>query len=445
MGKLAVITGVFLGVLCSIAQAHRPTSVGKKESFGVAEWAQFGECKKKIRTFHEVSETGGGLRIPILSDMGDILKSVGRAGAESKKPDSNASHPKSVDALKGAKLVFEEDWGEGRIDSEKWYLLRKRWGQGNNGVVPENFRVEKDMVFGQSKNVVVCYGHGDEYEGQVVGWQGNRQRVGGVIVSKPFFASGQFEVVMKIGQTDRNSESPDNPSRPIGMIPAIWTYAYRWVSVDKNIAHDFKAETSLYNPHMNRHGWGVNEYWSELDFPEFGKNQKLEVGLYNTFLNANHQSREFPTAVAIDGKYHIFTTVWRTHLLPFEGIRDDQVVKYSGYFWVQDKSISFDRYRGNPLKKLGQNRYALYMGKSATHYIDGVQVGQNTRYVPSMAAQLNIGVWFPEWAGKAPWSESSISIASVKVWQLYDEGDVRGILVEDIDNNMDKQGMPIKK
>lgn len=66
-------------------------SVGKKESFGLAEWAQFGEWKKKIRKFHEITETGGGLRIPILSDIGDILKSVGRAGGEAKKVDPNES------------------------------------------------------------------------------------------------------------------------------------------------------------------------------------------------------------------------------------------------------------------------------------------------------------------------------------------------------------------
>jgi hypothetical protein len=51
-------------------------SVGKKESFGIAEWAKFGAWKKKIRRFHEVSEAGGGLRIPILSDIGDMLKSL---------------------------------------------------------------------------------------------------------------------------------------------------------------------------------------------------------------------------------------------------------------------------------------------------------------------------------------------------------------------------------
>ena len=65
-------------------------SVGKKESFGLAEWAQFGEWKKKIRKFHEVSEAGKGLRIPILSDIADMLRSAGRSGAEAKKPDPNA-------------------------------------------------------------------------------------------------------------------------------------------------------------------------------------------------------------------------------------------------------------------------------------------------------------------------------------------------------------------
>jgi len=50
-------------------------SIGKKESFGLAEWAKFGEWKKKIRKFHEISEHSRGLRIPILSDIVDLFKS----------------------------------------------------------------------------------------------------------------------------------------------------------------------------------------------------------------------------------------------------------------------------------------------------------------------------------------------------------------------------------
>jgi hypothetical protein len=114
MGKFAVNSGVLIIILCSVVQAHRPifsgktatdpytavlisqsaisqviyreiTDYAKQESFGLAELAQFGECKNKIRKFHEVSTTGGGQRIPILSDIGDMLK----IGADAKKSDPN--------------------------------------------------------------------------------------------------------------------------------------------------------------------------------------------------------------------------------------------------------------------------------------------------------------------------------------------------------------------
>ena len=57
----------------------------------------------------------------------------------------------------------------------------------------------------------------------------------------------------------------------------------------------------------------------------------------------------------------------------------------------------------------------------------------------------NIGVWFPEWGGEAPWAESFISVASVKVWEYNDPGDVHGILTEDIPSNMNEQGIPLKR
>ena len=85
------------------------------------------------------------------------------------------------------------------------------------------------MVDGKNKNVLICRGHGDEYQGPVVGWQGNKNRVGGVIVSKQFFASGRYDIVIKIGEVKIKKSGPKDPIRPIGMVPAIWTYAYRWV------------------------------------------------------------------------------------------------------------------------------------------------------------------------------------------------------------------------
>ena len=339
----------------------------------------------------------------------------------------------------GARLVFDEDWSGGRIDPGKWYILRRHWGEGNNGVVPENVFLTQDTVNGKTKDVLVLRGHGDQYAGPVVGWDGQRTRVGGTIVSKAYFASGRYEVVMKIGSATPSTKGPKDPRRPIGMVPAIWTYAYRWIEAEGADPKAFNRKNPLFNPYLK------NEYWSEIDFPEFGKMQNLETGLYNVYTNSNTQSRTFSTKAVIDGQYHKFTTIWRTHLVPLPEVTDLQVVESEGRYWIQDLSVPFSSYRGNPLKRLGKDQYVLCTGKEVIHFIDDQFVGKNPTQVPAMAAQLNIGVWFPGWGGAAPWEEATVSVASVKVWQFDDPGDVRDVLKGDIPNNMDIEGNPLKR
>jgi hypothetical protein len=345
---------------------------------------------------------------------------------------------------KAAKLAFEEDWSTGRIDAKKWYVLRKRWGEGNNGVVPENVRIERDTVGASEQNVLVCNAHGDEYDGGVFGYEGKRQRVGGVIVSKPFFASGRFEVVMKIGDAAPHDGCPTDPAEPTGSVPAIWTYGYRYVETKSHDIDDFSAEAPFYNPHMKAYGAGANEYWSELDFPEFGKNGEFDRALYNTFCQNRHHPQSLAVRGSADGRYHTFTTEWRTKLVPLDGIRDDQVVEAEGYWWIRDKEVTFGRYLGNPLERRGKNDYLVHTGDRATHWIDGKRIGENKRFVPAMAAQLNLGIWLPAWAGPAKWKTSRVSFASIKVWQYSDEGDVRGILKDDISNNFSADGKPVR-
>ena len=343
----------------------------------------------------------------------------------------------------GAKLAFAEDWSEGRIDPAKWYLLRKRWGEGNNGVVPENVRVERDTVGGAERNVLVCEAHGDAYDGPVIGEGGRKTRVGGVIVSKPYFASGRFEVVMKLGSTARDDGGPADPRLPAGTVPAIWTYAYRDARVPREVAGNFSREHPLYNPHVAG-GRRTAMYWSELDFPEYGKGGDFTRAMYNTFLQNQHHPELFDVLGAADGQYHTYTTEWRTTLEPLPGVTDAQVVEHGGFWWVQDKSVPFDKYFGNPLKRRGKDDYAVHRGREALHWIDGRPVARNTKFVPAMAAQLNLGVWLPDWAGIAPWKTAKISFASVKVWQYNDPGDVRGVLVDPIGDSFDKQGRPVR-
>lgn len=341
-----------------------------------------------------------------------------------------------------AKLVLEEDWSSGSIDEKKWYVYRKRWGNGNHGVVPENVTVKADVVNGQKKNVLVCIAHGDQYDGDVIGWWGNKTRVGGVIVSHQHFASGRFEMVVKVGDQTPHEGGPEDPTQPKGCIPALWTYSYRWVEGDKNRKDEFQAETPMYNPHIPAYGLAANEYWSELDFPEFGKQGNFTDAMYNTFLQNRHDNRFFKVPQAVDGEYHTFVTEWRTHLQPMPGIKDDQVIESEGFYWIQDKSVPFETYLGNPLKKLGENEYALYAGKIATHYIDGEKVAENDKWVPALSAQLSMGVWLPDWAGPADWKTASVKIASVKVWQYGDEGDAFGIMKGRTPDSFAKDGTP---
>ncbi len=343
-----------------------------------------------------------------------------------------------------ARLALDEDWATGRIDPALWYVLRKRWGQGNNGVVPENVRIERDVIGGRNRHVLVCEAHGDNYDGPVAGIDGKKARVGGVIVSKAFFASGRFEVVMKIGSKERHEGGPEDPTRPRGAVPAVWTYGYRHISVGREKMLQFVPEVPMYNPHMPVYGTGSNEYWSELDFPEFGKEGDFTRGLYNTFLQNRHDPRVFDTTVAVDGEYHTLITEWRTKLEPLEDVTDGQVIEYEGYWWVQDRAIPFARYNGNPLKRLGKDRYAVYVGEKAEHWIDGKKAGENTKFVPAMAAQLNVGIWLPAWGGPAPWKTARMSVASVKVWQYADPGDVRGVITQDIADTLQSAGvMPV--
>ena len=182
----------------------------------------------------------------------------------------------------------------------------------------------------QIQKVLVCEAHGGHYDGPVIGLWGKKDRVGGVIVSKPFFASGRFEVVMKIGSRTPSNGGPENPAHPRGCVPAIWTYGYRWVDGDAKRKDEFVSATPLYNPHMPAYGLAANEYWSELDFPEFGKGGDFRQALYNTFCQNRHDPNLFDAAIATDGRYHTFTTEWRTRLQPLDGITDQQVAKSFG-------------------------------------------------------------------------------------------------------------------
>jgi hypothetical protein len=345
-----------------------------------------------------------------------------------------------VPALKqDATLVLDENWSAG-IDASKWYVMRRYWGNGHHGVVPENVRIETAAEENGIKfPVLVCEAHGDKYDGPVKGLWNSRDRVGGVIVSKAFFASGRFEIYMRVGGMEKLTDGPADPTRPIGTIPAIWVFAGWNTRVKPELSDGYVKENPLYQPYLQEYGKGNAYYWSELDFCELGKKGDFEHGLYNTFLHKKTDSRVLPVQVA-DGKFHTYTTEWRTTLVEVKDLRDDQVMEHDGRFWVRDLKVPFSSYWGNPMRKLGPNRYAVQQGQIASHWIDGKFIGENTKFVPCIAAQLSLGVWLPDWAGPAPWQVSRVSFGPVRVWKYNDEGDVKGLISNDQPDNIGKDG-----
>ena len=330
-----------------------------------------------------------------------------------------------------ARLVFQEDWSTGSIDPSKWYLLRKKWGAGNNGVTPTNVWIGSEVVNGTTQHILVCEAHGDRYQGAFTGANGEKARVGGVIVTKQFFASGRYEVVMKVGAPSGGNTL----MAPNGAVPAIWTYAYRWVETPANKQTSYNAEVPLYNPNLKVSGAPATEYWSEIDFPELGKNGDFTHGGYNVFCQNRYEWKTFPIPPVADGQYHTYDMEWRTGLKPLSGIKDSQVIERNGCWWVQDKTVPINAYLGNPLKRLGNNVYAAYTGLTVQNWVDGIRVGGNANKVPCMAGQLTLGVWLPGWGGPAAWETAQVSFGPIKIWQYDDPGDVRGILTNDVPAN----------
>jgi hypothetical protein len=77
----------------------------------LAEWAKFAEWKKRIRKFHEVSTKGRKLRIPILSQIGDML-GLGGSGPRVEISESNET---TVEVRDGVRIhTVETEYQHGK-------------------------------------------------------------------------------------------------------------------------------------------------------------------------------------------------------------------------------------------------------------------------------------------------------------------------------------------
>lgn len=102
--------------------------------------------------------------------------------------------------------IFYDDFSSGELDSTKWIIANKAWGENNGGVVPQNIKI--------SNGTLKLEGHGDKYTGDVEGInRPNGTRTGAAIMTKEYYGSGSYEVVAKVAPY-------------LGACSAIWTFEY---------------------------------------------------------------------------------------------------------------------------------------------------------------------------------------------------------------------------
>lgn len=191
-------------------------------------------------------------------------------------------------------VSFEETFTSGKdgLDAGKWLVAKKQWGgAGNNGgVVPENVYLPGD-------GTVVLKAHGDLYTGPVRGvekkdntWVDlqHGRRTGAAIATKEYFASGVYEVRMKVAPVK-------------GVCSSVWTFHYE----------------EVYPP-----GAPMKVINHEIDVELPGRPGQVFTDISHKALLANTWVGEKETEYKVgytkdlpaqdDGEYHVYKFIWHT-------------------------------------------------------------------------------------------------------------------------------------
>ncbi|MFD2115347.1 glycoside hydrolase family 16 protein [Paenibacillus yanchengensis] len=262
--------------------------------------------------------------------------------------------------------VFFDDFDGNKLDTTKWLTAFKQWGgdNANGGVLPQNVSVQ------DGKLIIEAYG--DQYDGDIKGinrdysLRADGKRVGGAIATINDYASGKYEVRMKVAPK-------------LGVASAIWTFHYE----------EYNSDDPLYkNKPVGGEDYYAVNHEIDMEFPgrpgpahqDFSYNK----GLFNTWVGENED--EYTTEYASlgqavnDGQFHTYRFDWHT------GDSGEQ------------KRVDF--------------------------YIDDVLLHTTTEHIPTIGSRLWIGAWFPNnWAGTPDFHTETLEVDWVKITPFEQVGD----------------------
>jgi len=267
------------------------------------------------------------------------------------------------------KPLFDEFEGD-TLNPSIWLIARSQWGgeKINGGVVPDNIHLESGKL--------LIKGHGDHYTGPVKGVRrtagkvsriAHGRRTGACLVTRECYASGRYEVRMKI-------------PRNLGVCTALWTFHYLEVDSqhDEYIADSGKGDIYISNHEI------------DIELPGRPGAKAVDIGydwaLFNTWIGERDRDMTFdPTKLpreVNDGKFY----TWR-----------------------------FDWHTGDPGKAIEPR---------VDFYLDGELMHSITTTVPVDAGQFWMGLWFPDkWAGNPDFEVETLEIDWVRITPFHELGD----------------------
>lgn len=271
--------------------------------------------------------------------------------------------------------LFEET-----LDTDAWIVHNRIWGQPtfndlylHGGVIEENCYTENGNAVMRSL--------GDSYTGDLRSFDGQfSNRIGGAMYTKQRFASGRFEIKMKVIQQENR-----------GVLSTAWLYWYDEITEDEYPVQYAKA-VAAGNIEYTEGDETVVKLNSEIDIEVKG------IGLSNPVLKQ---------WIGPDEREQNIETSGGSTQLPIN-LNDDE---YHVYRW--------DWHTGGN----GEMPRVEY-------YIDNVLYRTLYEQVPYIAANFSVGNWFAWWAGNDTgtynppvFDEEHVYVDWVKITPFYEPND----------------------
>jgi hypothetical protein len=241
---------------------------------------------------------------------------------------------------------------EGPLNVEKWERVHALWGQVDNplyahgGVIRENVTTRSGFA--------VLKALGDLYEGNLRGIEGHPKRLGGVLRSRARFASGRYEVKMKVLQVS-----------DMGVLSTAWVF---WSKPITEFQFPEAYQKAIEHGNIPENGVVVLNHEIDIEI----KGVELTNPVFTNWIglkNNERVSRHTPIQSLLDNKFHVFRWEWHTG-----GDNIQPEIKY---------------------------------------YVDDNLIHTTTEHIPYIAGYFYVGNWFAWWAGNDDGTYNSPSFSSM--------------------------------